>query len=303
MAGGSMGIRYRSDESALISEDSPSYAEVRVFSPGFLDALRIPVIQGSYPEGLTGEETQEVVLVNRALALSLWPEGETPVGKTVWLPFGSDTPARISGMVGDFAQSALDQEVQPGIYVPWELWSPAQMYLAVRGTGDPRSLIPGVRAAIWSVDQDMPINSVRSMEEVISRTMAGSRLTTLLLMVFGILALTLGAVGVYGVASYAVSQSTFEIGVRLALGAGKDGILLETLRRFLGVSGVGILLGLAGAFGTSRVLTRFLYQVSATDPVTFLGVGAFLVLVTLGAVLVPALRASRVEPARVLNQE
>lgn len=206
-------------------------------------------------------------------------------------------------MVGDFIQSALDQEVQPGIYVPWELWSPAQMYLAVRGTGDPRSLIPGVRAAIWSVDQDMPINSVRSMEEVVSRTMAGSRLTTLLLVVFGILALTLGAVGVYGVASYAVSQSTFEIGVRLALGAGKDGILLETLRRFLGVSGIGILLGLAGAFGTSRVLTRFLYQVSATDPVTFLGVGAFLVLVTLGAVLVPALRASRVEPARVLNQE
>jgi len=303
MAGGSMGIRYRSDESALISEDSPSYAEVRAFSPGFLEALRIPVIQGSYPEGLTGEEAQEVVLVNRALSLSLWPDGETPVEKTVWLPFGSDTPARISGMVEDFTQSALDREVQPGIYVPWELWSPAQMYLAVRANGDPRSLIPGVRAAIWSMDQDMPINSVRTMEEVVSRTMAGSRLTTLLLMTFGILALTLGAVGVYGVASYAVSQSTFEIGVRLALGAGKEGILLETLRRFLGVSGAGILLGLAGAFGTSRVLARFLYQVSATDPVTFLGVGAFLVLVTLGAVLVPALRASRVEPARVLNQE
>jgi predicted permease len=303
MAGGSMGIRYRSDESTAVAEDSPTYAEVRVVSPGFLEALRIPVLQGGYPPGLTGEETQEEVVVNRALARSLWPQGDTPVGKTVWLPFGSETPARISGMVEDFAQSALDREIQPGIYVPWELWSPAQMYLAVRTSGDPEALVAGIRAAIWSLDRGLPINAVRTMEEVVGRTMAGSRLTTFLLSVFGILALTLGAVGVYGVASYAVSQSTFEIGVRLALGAGKEGILLGTLRRFLAVSGIGIVLGLAGAMGASRVLSRFLYQVSATDPATFVGVGLFLALVTLGAVLVPAYRASRVEPARVLNQE
>jgi ABC-type antimicrobial peptide transport system permease subunit len=105
------------------------------------------------------------------------------------------------------------------------------------------------------------------------------------------------------VASFAVSQSTFEIGVRLALGAGTEGILLGTLRRFLGISSVGILLGLAGAFGVSRILARFLYQVSATDPPTFLGVGLFLTLVTLGAIVIPAHRASRVEPASVLKQE
>ncbi len=303
MAGGAMGIQYSSEESMVAAEDRPTYAEVRVFSPGFLRALRIPVPEGTYPMGLTGEEEQEVVLVNRSLALSLWPEGETPVGKTVMLPFGSEIPARISGMVEDFAQSSLDAEPQPGIYVPWELWSPAQMYLALRTTGDPRTLVPGVRAAIWALDEDMPITYLRTMEEVVSRTVADSRLTMTLLVVFGLLALSLGAVGVYGVASYAVSQSTYEIGVRLALGAEKRGILLSTLRRFLGISGLGIVLGLLGALGASRILGRFLFEVSATDPATFLSVGLFLALVALGAVVVPAHRASRVEPARVLKEE
>jgi putative ABC transport system permease protein len=285
------------------AEDRPTYAEVRVFSPGFLQAMRIPLPEGTYPPGLTGEEEQEVVLVNRTLARSLWPQGETPVGKTVMLRFGSEIPARISGMVEDFAQSSLEEEPQPGIYVPWELWSPAQMYLAIRTTGDPQALVPGVRAGIWALDEDMPINYVRTMEEVVSRTMADSRLTMTLLVVFGLLALTLGAVGVYGVAAYAVSQKTFEIGVRLALGAEKGQILRSTLRRFLGVSGVGIVLGLLGALGASRILDRFLYQVSSTDPATFLGVGLFLALVALAAVVVPAHRASRVEPARVLKEE
>jgi predicted permease len=303
MTGGAMGIRYSSDESSIQEGDRPTYAEVRVFSPGFLRVLRIPMAEGAYPQGLTGEEEQEVVLVNRSLALSLWPQGETPVDKTVMLPFGSKTPARISGMVEDFAQSSVEKEVQPGIYVPWEIWSPAQMYLAVRTGGDPHDLVPGVRAAIWSLDQDMPINYVRTMEEVVNQTMADSRLTMTLLVAFGLLALTLGAVGVYGVAAYAVSQSTFEIGVRLALGAGKRTILMGTLQRYLAVSGIGIALGLVGALGASRILSGFLFQVSATDPMTFLGVGVFLALVALGAVMLPAYRASRVEPARVLKEE
>jgi predicted permease len=303
LGGGGSAIRYHSDDSSVPVEDLPTYANVRAVSSGFFPALRIPVSEGAYPQGLTREEDEEVVLVSRSLALSLWPDGAIPVGKTIWLPFGSEVPARIAGMTGDFDQTSLDGERRPDIFIPWELWSPAQMYLVVRTSGDPETLIPGVRAAIWSLDQDIPINYVRTMEEVVSRTMADARLTTLLLMIFGTLALILGAVGVYGVASFAVSQSTFEIGVRLALGAGTEGILLGTLRRFLGISSVGILLGLAGAFGVSRILARFLYQVSATDPPTFLGVGLFLTLVTLGAIVIPAHRASRVEPASVLKQE
>jgi hypothetical protein len=281
----------------------PAYAMVRAVSPGFFPALGIAVPDGGYPEGLTGAEGEEVVLVNRSLALSLWPDGETPVGKTVWLPFGSETPAPIAGAVEDWAQNSLAGEVEPDIYVPWELWSPERMYLLVRTGGDLQALIPGVQAAVWSVDQDVPIALVRTMEEVVARTLAESRLTTLLLSVFGLLALTLGAVGIYGVASFAVSQSSFEIGVRMALGAGREGVLAQVLRRFLAVAGVGILLGMGAALGASRALSSLLYQVSATDPATFVGVGLFLVLVAMAAVFVPALRASRIEPARVLKQE
>ena len=225
------------------------------------------------------------------------------MGKTVWLPFGSETPARIAGLTEDFFQTSLEGEIRPDIFVPLELWSPAQMYMVARTSGDPETLVPGVRAGIWSVDQDVPIRYERTMEEVVSRTMADSRLTTLLLLVFGVLALSLGAVGVYGVASFAVSQSAFEIGVRMAMGAGRQSVLAQVLRRFLAVAAVGILLGMGAALGASRILSSLLYQVSATDPTTFLGVGALLTLVAVGAVLVPALRASRIEPAQVLKQE
>jgi putative ABC transport system permease protein len=303
LTGSGMSVRYRSDDSPVSNDYLPVYAMVRAVSPGFFSALGIPMPGGAYPQGLTGGEEEEVVLVNHSMALSLWPDGETPVGKTVWLPFGSETPAHIAGAVDDFAQTSLDGGIQPDIYLPWELWSPERMYLLVRTDGDLEALIPGVRAAVWSVDQDVPITLVRTMEEVVARTLADSRLTTLLLLVFGLLALTLGAVGIYGVASYAVSQSSFEIGIRMAMGAGREGVLAEVLGRFLAVAGVGIVLGMGAALGASRVLSSLLYQVSATDPTTFLGVGLFLALVALMAVFVPAFRASRVEPARVLKQE
>jgi ABC-type antimicrobial peptide transport system permease subunit len=177
------------------------------------------------------------------------------------------------------------------------------MYLLVRAENEPEALVSGVRAAIWSVDGDIPVTHVRTMEEVVNRTMAGSRLTTLLLLAFGAFALVLGAVGVYGVASYAVTQSTFEIGVRMALGAGRKGVMVGILRRFLGVAGLGIVLGMGVALGASRILSSLLYQVSATDPAAFLAVGGFLTLVALAAVLIPAIRASQVEPAKVLKQE
>ncbi|MGW8266546.1 MAG: ADOP family duplicated permease [Longimicrobiales bacterium] len=303
LAGGGMAVRYRSDESPHSTDYLPEYAGVRVVSPGFFSALRIPLSSGAYPEGLTGEEEGETVLVNRALALSLWPDGEDPAGKTVWLPFGSETPARIAGAVEDFSQRSLDRATQPEIYIPWEAWSPAPMYLLVRTGGPPEALAPDIQAAVWSLDRAVPISYVRSMEEVVRRTMADSRFTTLLLAVFGGLSLILGGVGVYGVASYAVSQSTFEIGVRLALGAGRAGVVGGVLARFLALSAAGIVVGLLGALAAGQALEGLLYDVSATDPWTFLGVGLFLALVAATSVFLPAFRASRVEPARVLNQE
>jgi len=303
LGGGGMGVRYKSDESPVSTDYLPGYAAVRVVSAGFFSTLRIPFPRGAYPQGMTGEGDEETVLVNRALALSLWPDGEGPVGKTVWLPFGSDTPARISGEVQDFSQRTLDRAPEPEIYIPWELWNPGPMYLLVRTAGDPEALVPDLRAAVWSLDPGVPLTYVRSMEEVVRRTTAGSRFTTVLLAVFGALSLVLGGVGVYGVSSYSVSQSTYEIGVKMALGAGRAGVVGGLLVRFLSLSAAGILMGLLGALGTSRILAGLLYEVSATDPATFLGAGLFLGVVATAAVLVPAYRASRVEPATVLKQE
>jgi predicted permease len=302
-AGGSMGIRYRSDDSRLSTDYSSGYAGVRAVSPGFFPTLRIPISEGHYPEGLSGEEDGEVILVNRALAESLWPDGESPVDKTLWLPFGSEAPARIAGTVEDFAQTSLDRSVQPDIYIPWELWNPERIYLLIRAVGDLETLSSRVRAAVWSVDQAIPITQVRSMQEVVNRTMADSRLTTLLVTVFGVLAVTLAVVGVFGVASYSVSVITFEIAIRMALGADRQTVLARVMRSFLGVVLLGVLFGIATAFGVSRVLASLLYQVSPTDPPVFVGVPSILALVALGAVMVPAFRASRMEPAQVLKQK
>jgi putative ABC transport system permease protein len=177
------------------------------------------------------------------------------------------------------------------------------MSVVVRTTGDALAVAGPIRDLVRSIDPDLPIVWMRTMDDIASASVARPRFLMTLMSVFAAAALLLGAIGVYGVISHGVAQRTSEIGVRMALGAGRQGVLAQVLRRFLAVAAVGILLGMGAALGASRILSSLLYQVSATDPTTFVGVGALLTLVALGAVLVPAIRASRIEPARVLKQE
>ena len=299
-------MQFSSDESVVPRESLPTYTGVRAVSPGFFKAMGIRVLEGdedALARAAPDDEASPIIFVNESLAQALWPDGESVLGKGVTLPNGTEVPFRIAGVVRDFRQQALSYPIQPDVYFPWAYWAPDRMYLVVRVRGDPEDVAPAVQAAVWSVDRDVPISRVRTLEEVVARTLADTRLTTLLLVLFGGMALTLGAVGVYGVASYTVSQNTFEIGLRMALGAGRGSVLAEVLIRFAALAAAGIGLGLVGALGATRVLSGFLYEISATDPRTYVGVALFLILVALLASLVPALRASRVQPATVLKLE
>ena len=177
------------------------------------------------------------------------------------------------------------------------------MYLLIRTSRDANQQIAPLQRVVWSVDEDVPISRARTMEEVIGISVADSRFLTQLLTGFALLALVLGAIGVYGVLSYAVSQRTREIGVRMALGAPHGAVLRSALGQGIALVAGGVLVGILGAAAASRLLSGFLYGVSATDPMTFAAVGLFLMLVAVVASFVPARRASRIGPIEALRLE
>ena len=175
------------------------------------------------------------------------------------------------------------------------------MFLLVRTAGPSADMIDAVKRAVWSVDGDVPISRVRTMDEVVNRTMAESRFFTQLLTGFALLALVLGAVGLYGVMAYTVARSTHEIGIKIALGAPVLAVSRAIVGRGLFLVSVGVLLGLGGAWAAMRVLSSYLFGVSTTDTTVFLGVPAILIAVALLASYVPARRATRVDPMVALR--
>jgi putative ABC transport system permease protein len=173
----------------------------------------------------------------------------------------------------------------------------------VRTAGDPRQYVSTVRNAIHGVDRDLPMARVTTVDELVSGTMGQRRLSTVLLGIFAGLALLLASLGIYGVMAYSVAQRTRELGVRVALGATRENVLGLVLRQGVVLAGLGAVIGLAGAFGLTRLIASQLYEVKATDPVTFAGVTVLLLVVAIGATLVPALRATRIDPLVALREE
>src|SRR5262245_46443592 len=169
--------------------------------------------------------------------------------------------------------------MQPQVSVANVTRTPRNFTLIVRGTGDPLKLVGPVRDAVWSLDPNLPLTQIRSMEEVVARSMVRTTFTMLLLVIAGAVALLLGTVGIYAVISYVVSQRTREIGVRMALGAGRRDISRMVLKEGLGLALLGILLGLAGAFAMTRLMLALLFDVSPTDPATFAAVPVLLAVI------------------------
>lgn len=209
----------------------------------------------------------------------------------------------IVGIVGDVHQLGLDQEVAPEVYVPFDQWPIGAVAFVMRTSGDPERVLAEARAQVRSLAPDLPIYNGRSLDEAVAESVARPRFYMVLLGTFAALALVLAAVGIYGVISYLVTQRTQEIGIRIALGATRERVLGMVVGQGIGMALAGAALGVAGALALTRGMSSLLYGVSATDPATFAGVAAVLVLVAVLASYLPARRAARIEPQLALRGE
>jgi predicted permease len=283
--------------------DIPSSA-FNVVDPGYFATLRIPLLAGRFFTEADRAGAPKVVIVNESFAKKWWPDG-SPLGKRVkqGIP-QDDRPFReIVGVVGDVAQEGLDLPVQTEVYLPMAQAADDSLTFVARTTSDPMSLARPATEAIHRVDPNQSVSWVQPLTRTVSESVARRRFTTLLLGLFGALALTLASVGIYGVVSYGVAQRTREIGIRTALGAGPREVLRLVFDQALRLAGIGLLVGGAGAFVLTRFLQSLLFQTPPFDPSTFAGVGVLLTGVVLLACANPARRALRVNPTIALRSE
>ena len=277
----------------------------RTISPGYFNTMGIRLVQGRDITPQDRGDTVRVVVIGEKTARHFWP-GENPIGKRL-KPGGaaSESPWReVVGVVKDVRQNDFVAEPKMQMYFSYEqVVSLQPNALVVRTKVDPLSLGTSVRNAVWSIDKDQPVSDIRSMEEIVSTSVARQRFSTLLLGVFAALALILAAVGIYGVMSYSVAQRTREIGIRMALGAQRRDVLTMTVMQGFKLVAIGVGIGLAAALVLTRVMASLLFGVSATDPITFIAISAVLISVAVLASLIPALRATKIDPMVALRYQ
>jgi predicted permease len=286
-------------------ESSP-HGDPRMITPDYFITMGVPLLKGRYFTEQDSKDSVPVTIIDDVLAERYFPD-ENPIGKRIAAFFeGSPDKPRwreIVGVVGHVKHYGLDGKTKEQYYFP-QTQSPTRfMYLLVRSENEPTSLVPAIREAIRAVDKDQPIFRVTTMEEIVSNSLAQRRLSMFLLVVFAAVALLLAAVGIYGVMSYAVTQRTREIGIRMALGAQTGDVLKMVVRQGMIVTFAGVGVGVVVAFLATQVMSSLLFGVSAHDPVTFAAIPAILAGVALGASFVPARRATKVDPMIALRHE
>ena len=274
--------------------------DLRSASADYFQTMEIPLIQGRYFTTHDTRDSQAVVIVDEKFAERFWPHGDA-VGKHVW--FEPKKPFTIAGVVGTVKEYGLDTEGKIVTYFPVTQNSGNVMYLVARTTSDPAAMAAGVVREIHAVDPGIAVYDVRTMDGRLHDSLARQRFATTMLTAFAVFALVLAAVGVYGVMSFQVTQSSHDIGVRIALGARAGNILKLVLRQGMTLAGTGIVLGLAGAALLTRAMATLLFGVGAHDAVTFASVAGFLLVTALLASYIPARRATRVDPLVVLREE
>jgi predicted permease len=285
------------------SERTP-VAEFASVSPGHFRVLEIPLLSGRNFTDADDDKGEPVALVDEAFARQYWP-GDSPIGKRIKPgSFLSTTPwLNIIGVVGNVKSDSLETQAVPHIYLSDSQSPSYSSVVYARTAGDPGKIGDAIRHEVQSVDPDVPVFAVRSMEEVIARSMAERRFALEILGFFAVIALLLASIGIYGVMAYTFSQRTHEIGIRIALGAQRQHILRMTLGEGMVLVALGLAGGLFGALLLTQFLRSMLFAVKPTDPVTFIAIAALLTAVALLACYIPAHRATRVDPLVALREE
>lgn len=287
------------------AQETPPRAEQLLVSPGYFDALRIPILRGRAFAAMDRDDAPRVTIINESMARRYFP-GRDPLGR--WIQLGDPNPEAtrwvIVGIVPDVSYDGLHVSGEPTVYVPYaqNLWW-RSMYLIVRTTGEPLAIVPAVRSEVATLDPQVPLREVRTVDALMREAVAEPRFRTLLLGGFAAIALLLATAGIYGVMSYSANQRRRETGIRLALGARPADIVRLLVGQGMRLAAFGVMLGLLGAVAVSGALRSMLFGVGALDPATFAGAAGVLAVVGLLACYVPAARASRADAAMALRTE
>ena len=269
--------------------------------PGYFAAMNIPLNRGRVFTGADRAGAPAAVVINQTLARDFYPN-ENPIGRHLFISWGLPD-YEIVGVVADVHQRSLDGATKDQVFLPMEQNPTGPVYLVARTHGDPKRLAKAIETQIRSLDHDLPISSVKTMDEYVAGMTAAPRFNTILLGGFAALALLLAAVGIFGVISYSVAQRTQEIGIRRALGANTSSVMRLVLAQALGLTAAGVAVGVVGAYGLTSLMRTLLYGITPTDAPTFAAVAATLSAVALLASYLPARKAAKVDPMIALRYE
>ncbi|HEX8090686.1 MAG TPA: ABC transporter permease [Blastocatellia bacterium] len=285
-------------------EQSQIQADQRISTAGYFETMKIPLINGRFFAEQDTHDSMKVVIVDENMARTYWP-GVDPVGRRLKLgDADSDSPwLTVVGVVGNVKQYALDTDSRVSLYIPLSQNLASTVYVVARTAGDPAGMAAALTQEVRSIDPDVPIYDVKTMQQRLSESLARRRFAMFALGLFASVAMLLAAVGIYGVMSYTVAQRTHEIGIRMALGARPRDVVKDVVGRGLTLALIGVVVGLTAAFGLTRVMSSLLFGVSATDPLTFISLGLLLISVALLACFIPARRAMKVDPMIALKYE